>query len=224
MKFWAFILKSIPYLLSIAGGAVIFFYTVDNIRDPQVQDLVLNISASLLAIPLVFLLYDYSNYLVSRQVKKSLENTMSGKMNLVMLSLILALRQILGMHTRLTLNTLNKMLATPATEIVRKLRITPIVLNNLRTIHDDFDELLYRSGQSNVFSTDQFQALSAITREMSHLINENKYRKNKGQSAKHIENIMTHITDWLDADTVAALHLEQNLSITSHITSGKNTD
>ena len=50
------LLKSIPYLLSIAGGVALFLITVDNVRDPAVSDLMNNISASLLSIPIVFLL------------------------------------------------------------------------------------------------------------------------------------------------------------------------
>ena len=57
-----FLLKMIPYVLSIAGGLVLFIVTKDDIHDPSVTDLINNIAASLLSIPLVFLLYDYSNY------------------------------------------------------------------------------------------------------------------------------------------------------------------
>ncbi len=64
-------LKSIPYLLSITGGAALFLLTKDEISDPELADLVTNMSASLLSIPLVFLLYDYSNYQISRKLKKA---------------------------------------------------------------------------------------------------------------------------------------------------------
>ncbi len=63
-------LKSIPYLLSISGGAALFLLTKDEISDPELADLVTNMSASLLSIPLVFLLYDYSNYKISRKLKQ----------------------------------------------------------------------------------------------------------------------------------------------------------
>lgn len=63
-------LKMIPYMLSIAGGLALYLLTADNIKNPNLADLINNIAASLLAIPLVFLLYDYSNYRVSRQLKK----------------------------------------------------------------------------------------------------------------------------------------------------------
>ncbi len=69
IKLRNFLLKSIPYLLSIAGGATLFIVTKDEITDPSLADLVTNIAASLLSIPLVFLLYDYSNYRIQKQIK-----------------------------------------------------------------------------------------------------------------------------------------------------------
>ena len=53
------LLKSVPYMLSVAGGITLFVLTKDNIHNPSVADLIDNIAASLLSIPVVFLLYDY---------------------------------------------------------------------------------------------------------------------------------------------------------------------
>lgn len=69
-KLHTVLLKSIPYLLSIAGGAALYLLTKDEISDPSLADLVTNMAASLLSIPLVFLLYDYSNYLIDRRLSK----------------------------------------------------------------------------------------------------------------------------------------------------------
>ncbi len=64
-------LKSIPYWLSIAGGAALFLLTKDEISDPSLAALVTNMAASLLSIPLVFLLYDYSNYKIAKKLKQN---------------------------------------------------------------------------------------------------------------------------------------------------------
>ncbi len=70
VRFHIILLKSIPYLLSIAGGAILFLLTKDEIADPSLADLITNMAASLLSIPLVFLLYDYSNYLINRHLRR----------------------------------------------------------------------------------------------------------------------------------------------------------
>ena len=211
-NFRTFFLKSIPYLMSITGGIILYTGAIDNAPNANIRDLVINVSASLLSIPLVFLLYDYTNYRVSSQMKRTLVNTMSDKLNTLMLNLIVALRESMGVRSKLNLDGLNKMLTWRAGEISRRLKLTARIIDNLHTYHNDLDTLLYRNGQTNILDSDQTQILFALARDISRLINENKFHKRRRVSAKYIENIMSHILDWLDIDSVAALNLAHHIS------------
>ena len=211
-NFRTFFLKSIPYLMSITGGIILYTGAIDNAPNANIRDLVINVSASLLSIPLVFLLYDYMNYRVSTQMKRTLINTMSDKLNTLLLNLIVALRESMGVRTKLNLDSLNKMLTWRAGEISHRLKLTTRIIDNLHTYHNDLDTLLYRNGQTNVLDSDQTQILSALARDISRLINENKFHKRRRISAKYIENIMSHILDWLDVDSVSALNLAHHIS------------
>lgn len=206
-----FLLKSIPYLMSIAGGIILYTGAIDNAPNDNIRDLVINVSASLLSIPLVFLLYDYTNSRVANQMKKSVAHSMSDKLNSVLVNTILMLRDAMGVHNKLSLENLNRMLVWRAPEISRRLNITPRVMDMLHTCHNDLDTLLFRNSQTNVLSPDQTQILSSMARDMAHLINESKFHKNRHVSGKYVENIMGRILDWLDADSVAALNLANHL-------------
>lgn len=211
-----FFLKSVPYLMSIAGGIILYTGAIDNAPNPNIRDLVINVSASLLSIPLVFLLYDYMNSRVNRQMKKTIASSVSDKLNTLMLGLVFVLRESMGVRSKLSPENLNRMLIWRAPEISRRLKITPGVLGKLNAYHNDLDTLLYRNSQSSVLSPQQIQILSALARDMTHLINENKFhRNNRHLSAKHLENIMTRMLDWLDSDSVAMLNLQQHLSDSS---------
>lgn len=207
-----FLLKSLPYLMSIAGGIILYTGAIDNAPNANIRDLVINVSASLLSIPLVFLLYDYTNSRVARQMKKSVVHSMNDKLNSVLVNTILMLREAMGVRNKLSLEGLNRMLVWRAPEIARRLNITPRVLDSLYSCHNDLDTLLFRNSQTNTLTPDQVQILSSIAREMAHLINETKFHKNRHVSAKYVENIMGHILDWLDADSVAALNLARHLT------------
>ncbi len=207
-----FLLKSLPYLMSIAGGIILYTGAIDNAPNANIRDLVINVSASLLSIPLVFLLYDYTNSRVARQMKKTVVHSMTDKLNGVLVNTILMLRNAMGIKNKLTLENLNRMLVLRAPEIVRRLKITPHVLDALHSCHNDLDTLLFRNSQTNTMTPDQTQILSSMARSMAHLINEAKFHKNRHVSAKYIENIMSQILDWLDADSVAALNLAHHLS------------
>lgn len=206
-----FLLKMIPYVLSIAGGLVLFIVTKDDVHDPNVTDLINNIAASLLSIPLVFLLYDYSNYRVSKQLKKTLADNMGDKINVLLLKLIITIRQIIGIRTKLTFTSLNNMDDISITHIATKIKITPSAINNLRQCRDDIDNLIYHNANSNVLSGDQIQSLSGLMHALSQLINEHEFRRNHRAAAKYIKNIISHITDWMDSDALAAMHFQQLL-------------
>ncbi|MDW3024214.1 MAG: hypothetical protein R8N50_00815 [Alphaproteobacteria bacterium] len=205
-------LKSLPYLLSIAGGIILYTGAIDNAPNDNIRDLVINVSASLLSIPLVFLLYDYTNSRVANQMKRSMVASMTDKLNVMMLNIILLLRQSMGVRNKLTTENLNRMLIWRAPEISRRLNITPQILEKLHEYHGDLDTLLYRNIRDQVLDSQQTQILSGLVRDMTHLINENKFRKNRHQSAKYTESVMNHVLDWLDSDSVSAINLVQHLS------------
>ncbi len=212
IDFRTFFLKSLPYLLSIAGGVVLYTGAIDNSPNANVRDLVINVSASLLSIPLVFLLYDYTNNRIANQMKKNLLNSMTDKLNILMVNIIMVLRAGMSVRTKLTVENLNRMLMWRASDISPRLQITPHLLELLHTYHNDLDTLLYRGAQTGALDSEQIHILSALARDMAHLINENKFRRSRTMSAKYVANIMSHILDWLDSDSVAALHLQQHLS------------
>ena len=204
-------LKIIPYALSVSGGLILFIVTKDDIHNPNVTDLINNISASLLSIPLVFLLYDYSNYLVSRRLKKTLADNMGDKISVLLLNLTIIIRQIIGARGKLTFASLNNMGDFSISHIAAHLKITPSAMNGLRQCRDNLDNLIYHNANANVLSADEIQSLSALLREISQLINEHSFRKNHRVAAKYIKNIIGHITDWMDADAFASMHFQQLL-------------
>lgn len=207
----SFFLKSLPYLMSIAGGIVLYTGAIDNAPNDNIRDLVINVSASLLSIPLVFLLYDYTNSRVANQMKHAMINSMTDKLNVLMLNIIGLLRESMGVRSKLTTENLNRMLIWRTPEISKRLKITPRILDKLHEYHNDLDTLLYRNSQNSVLNAEQVQILSGLVRDMTHLINENKFRRNRHLSAKYTESVMGRILDWMESDNVAAMNLAQHL-------------
>ena len=212
LDFRTIFLKSLPYLLSITGGIILYTGAIDNAPNANIRDLVINVSASLLSIPLVFLLYDYTNSRINRQMKKHMANSVSDKLNDLMTNLILLLRAALSVRSRPTTENINRMLSWGVSDISRRLKITSDMIAKMREYHDDLDTLLYRNSQTDVLLSQQVQILSGLARAMTHFLNENKFHKNHRNSAKYMETIMTKILDWLDSDNIAALSISRHLS------------
>ena len=213
----SFLLKSLPYLMSIAGGIILYTGAIDNAPNDNLRDLTINVSASLLSIPLVFLLYDYTNSRIANQMKRTMINSMTDKLNVLMLNIIGLLRESMGVRSKLTTENLNRMLIWRTPEISKRLKITPRILDKLHEYHNDLDTLLFRNSQNSVLGTEQVQILSGLVRDMTHLINENKFRRNRHLSAKYTESMMGRILDWMESDNVAAMNLAQHLSETTAV-------
>ena len=205
------LLKSIPYLLSIAGGIALFLFTVDTVKNQNISDLMNNIAASLLSIPIVFLLYDYSNYRISKKLNQSLASNMSSRITTLMLGLTLTLRGAAGMRGKLTLGTLNKMRDISPRNIANKINMPPAVRQKLGTYHTDLGDMIYKYGKNNILDSGSIQNLTGITLDLIHMLNEYEFRKNKHAVAKNIVDIFGHIADWMDSDAAAAMDFQKLL-------------
>lgn len=188
-----------------------FIVTKDDIHDPNMTDLINNIAASLLSIPLVFLLYDYSNYRVSKQLQKTMADSVGDKINVILLRVAIVIRGIIGMRKKLTFMTLNNMSDISVSRISTRLKITPSALSELHSLHDQLYDFIYHGANTNVLSVDQIQSLSGLLREISQLINEHEFRRNRRIAARYIKNIMGYIADWMDSDAFASLHFDKLL-------------
>ncbi len=205
------LLKTIPYLLSVIGGITIFLISLDRVKDPNVSGLIDNIAASLLSIPLVFLLYDYTNYRISKQVNRTLATNISDKVNSVVLNIVVFLRHSLGLKVNVHLETFNKLQDWSIKKIAQRLKITRAEMNNLRAYRYEIDEILYRASRSNVLTSEQTQILSALSREILHLMTEHNFHRDRVIVAKHVRNIILHVIEWQDASATMSAGLEKDM-------------
>ena len=205
------LLKSIPYMLSILGGVALFLVTVDTIKNPSIADLMNNISASLLSIPIVFLLYDYSNYRISKKLNQTLASNMSSRVMSLMLGIVLLLRKSIGARGQLTLGGLTKMRDMRPGAVASRLKITKAQRDQLHAYHATLDDMIYKYGKNGILDTGSMQLLSALALELLHLINESEFRGNRRQMAKNFVNIVGHIADWMDSDASSALNFQKLL-------------
>ena len=195
-----FLLRTLPYLISIAGGVILFSVSLDNVHDPAVEGLISNISASLLAIPLVFLLYDYTTKRVSRRLQETLVAGMNDKINTIVLHLVLILRKMLKMRGRLTHVGILSMRNWTEGRIAEKMQIRKEYIDLLRQYYEELENLIIGFGKENAMSPEQVSLMSALARDMSRLVAMHRLGGNRRIVARHIKNIIGEINDWLDSD------------------------
>lgn len=211
-KIRSFLLKSLPYLISIAGGVVLFTVSLDNVRDPAVAALISNISASLLAIPLVFLLYDYTTTRVSRRLHATLVAGMDDKINTTMLHIILTLRKMLRVRGRITRGGIIALRNWPESHISRQMQIRDEYIDLLRQYYEELENLVLGFGKENAMSPEQAQLMASLARDMSRMVAMHRLGGNRRVVARHVRNIIAEINDWLDSNPDVARNFENILT------------
>jgi len=214
MKFRDFLIRSIPYVLSVLGGLAIYIAMDVYSKNENFNGLVSNVAASLLAIPLVFLLYEYVNYKMSSNVNEKLAESMTFDVNSVVLKILKVLRRMLKSKTPMSWAMIQHMLRMRAKEIREKMKIDKEAIEWLKTDKKDLNELVYKLARAGILSETQIQTIILITKEAAHVVNEWEYKGNTPQVAKYIENLLDAIDDWFDAIERESLQSHQKFQLT----------
>ena len=192
MSLMNFVLKSIPYVLSVTGGVFVFDFSQDYLQDPNWIDLMNNVAASLLAIPLVFLFYDYSNFLVTRRVHRHQHTSLINNLDGYLFKILAQMKNIIGL-TRIEV---------PMQDInlnYKKLNLDSKYLRNIRKQLNLLEDLLYKSDRIEVLDPQHTQILSFIAQELNQILNECKYHNSPKEIARYIETTLSMIDDWFYA-------------------------
>ena len=192
MRLGNLLLKSIPYVLSIAGGVFVFDFSQRYLQDPGWVDLMNNVAASLLAIPLVFLFYDYSNYLITRRMHRRQNTKVINILDGCLMKILAQMKNIIGL-TRIEV---------PMQDInlnYKKLNLDSRYLRAIRNELNDLEDLLYKSDKIEVLDPQHTQILSFIAQEINQILNECKYNNSPREIARYIETTLSMIDDWFYA-------------------------
>lgn len=188
--------KALPYTLTFLAGACVFWLSFAR---PSVWSAwLVEISGALSAIPIVFLIYEYSNYKMSSRVDKALFDNLSFEINSVMLKTLRFFHDALGSKRQISWSEIEKMLLTTRVEIKKKLKLGRGDVQTLRMYKEKMNDLVYRAADSGVLGAEQFAVAAAIPRELSRLINELEFRGNRDELTDALGKLFKSIDDWFD--------------------------
>lgn len=190
--FMTVILKMIPYVLSIVGGVFVFYFSQKYVHSAGWIDLMDNVAASLLAIPLVFLFYDYSNFLVTRRVHKHQNASLINTIDSHLFKILAQMKNIIGLpRIEVPMQDLNLN--------YKKLNLDKKYIRAIRKQLNQMEDLLYKSDKIDVLDSQHTQILSFITQELNQILNECKFHNSPREIARYIETTLSMIDDWFSA-------------------------
>ena len=174
-----------------------FDFSQKYLHDPGWIDLMNNVAASLLAIPLVFLFYDYSNYLVTRRMTRHQHAKLINMLDDCLLKILAQMKNIIGLsHIEVPMQDINLN--------YKKLNLDKRYLRAIERHLDELEEILYKSDKITVLDPQHTQVLSFIAQEINQILNECKYHNSAREIARYLETTLTMIDDWFYATGYAA--------------------
>ena len=169
-----------------------FDFSQKYLHDPGWIDLMNNVAASLLAIPLVFLFYDYSNYLVTRRMTRHQHAKLINMLDDCLLKILAQMKNIIGLeHIEVPMQDINLN--------YKKLNLNPRYLRAIRKQLNLLEDLLYKSDKIEVLDPQHTQILSFVAQELNQILNECKYHNSPKEIARYIETTLSMIDDWFYA-------------------------
>ena len=191
------VLKSIPYILSIAGGVFVFDFSQKYLHDPGWIDLMNNVAASLLAIPLVYLFYDYSNFLITRRMHKHQNTYLTGIIDGYLFKILAEMKNIICLpRIEVPMQDLNLN--------YKKLNLDKKYIRGIRKYLNLLEDLLYKSDKIEILDPQHTQILSFIAQELNQILNECKFHNSPREIARYIETTLSMIDDWFYATGYSA--------------------
>jgi len=207
-------LKSLPYALSMSAGIVVHAVSISLISDHSLNNLLNEIAGSLLAIPVVFVIYEMVNYKMSSNVNKEMSASLTFDVNAIVLKIIKELRYILMPKSSLGWNMINKMLRMRAREIRSVAKISAQNIALLKAHKKDLNELSYKLVRIGILSERQIEMVIAMTKQLAHVVNEWEFKGNSVQLSKYAEGLLEAIDDWFDSCERESLQSHQQFQLT----------
>jgi len=214
MKFRYLVLKSLPYILSMSAGIIVHAVSISLIKDHSLNNLLNEIAGSLLAIPVVFVIYELVNYKMSSNVNREMAASLMFDVNAIVLKVLKELRYMLMPKSLLNWNMINKMLRMRAREIRAVAQIADKNITQIKAHKKELNDLSYKLVRIGILSERQIEMVIAMTKQMAHVVNEWEFKRNSLQLSKYVENLLEAIDDWFDSCERESLQSQQQFQLT----------
>lgn len=207
-----FLLKILPYAISLLGGAVIYLLSVTHFSHLDIHGLIVGIASGLLSIPLIFICYEGISKVASRRLHRTLFEHLSFDVNALIIELLQQVTALLGHRERLCARSLEALLQMPEEAIRAATQPDADVSRELRRIRDELLLLIQRHGQPEVLGAEEVHTLltirkeaGTIAREITHQLALPQDKRSNEHLAANMSLLLQAVASWLEQCETEAL-------------------
>lgn len=199
-------IRSIPLLLAFLAGLSVFAVAMFVLKEGNIYDIFIEVSGALIGIPFVFFIYDYTEYIISAKLNKTINDSITFEINSIISVVLRQTKEILGIKKEINWDMIQKMLNMKNSEIKKSLTINKQTGTVLRQCKDKLTDLLYRGENVSVMTPEHLQTIVQISKVLSVTAADMEYRKsNRDAIVADIKNLFRLIDQWFDLSEAEAL-------------------
>ena len=170
-----FLLRILPYLISIFIGLAIFFIVQKIEYDNEnISNLLINISSDLLSIPFVFISYEVISRICNKGLKNALFKSTSFEINSIIFNIVNDMRGFLGYKDIIQKENWEEFLILNKKVIVKKIEFNDLNKNFLEEMQknkDTLSSLIKKSTTLEALDGDQIKNLLYLLKELDIVYN-----------------------------------------------------
>ncbi len=214
------LIKILPFLVAFGTGVILYIVTDKFISDVGLNNLLINVSAGLVSIPLVFIFYDVINKLTSRNLHNTLFESVTVEINNQLIDLIHFLASLIGENDPQSMSDLDDFLELEHNEIYQKLKLNGVEFTSLETIKQQLVLVIHKPATFDILTDKQILAVLNVVKEITFLIKNLKQIEKIKNSVRYkkiiamnIEYILDNLTSWIESGKKDALHNHARFSL-----------
>lgn len=213
-------IKILPFLVAFGTGIILYVVTDKFISDEGLNNLLINVSAGLVSIPLVFIFYDVINKLTSRNLHNSLFESVTVEINSQLIDLIRLLANLIGDSEPKNMTDLDDFLELENNEIYQKLQVDNMDISSLELIKQQLVFIIHKPATFDILTEKQISSILNVIKEITFLAKNLKQDEKVKKTAKHkkiiamnMEYILDNLTSWIESGKKDALHNHARFSL-----------
>jgi phosphotransferase system glucose/maltose/N-acetylglucosamine-specific IIC component len=184
-----------------------------KIKDSGLNGLLVNIAASLLSIPLIFVFYSFIIDKVSSKLNRTLSDQISYQINSIILGIFENLKVLLGVKQNLTWEIINEMIGYDKNTIKKRLVLDKKLIDPMIKEKDKLTDLMYKSANIAILSDNQIQYIATIGKMLSNISYELKLNEKSPYLVQNIQTLLTSIENWFATCEKEALLNHQHIRL-----------
>lgn len=192
-------LRLAPYLISIASGAIMYYLSYVYLYDQEFSGLLMNISSTLLSVPIMFIFYELVNQVCTKNINNSLSKSLLFEANYIIADLIKIFQKMCGVEKDIDEEELYYLLSYDKSFIEENLKLSPELFKLIGEEKDKLFKLTHGNFNLSVLNDQQVKSLITIIRNVTIIYKEgtNKKKPNRELIIDNIYHTIQSIAKWI---------------------------